>query len=252
MLLTIDAGNTRVKWGIFDESGLLTNTGACLHTDFSSATLPNTEKAIVSCVTSQSILTDIQGKLQHNKNVVYAKSAPHYNDLVNTYENIDQLGTDRWMSAIACWHMLHDTCLIVNAGTAITVDVIQASADKANYIGGWIAPGITTMQQSLAQNTAQLSISNANPPFTQKNAMIRFGLNTQSSIKNGTIASAVGMVSIGYQQLSNVVEKPVSVIVSGGDANIIAQQCHLLGIKASIDEHLVLKGLFAAAQQAST
>jgi len=244
MLLAIDAGNTRIKWGLFDTNGNLSDTGACLHDAFGSQALPNADHAIIASVANDAVSTSLRTHL-NTKSVDIAAPTPACKQLTNDYAEITQLGIDRWAAAIAAWELTQSPCLIVNAGTAITVDAIVVNDDIARYIGGWIAPGLHTMQQTLAQTTAQLTICNGNPPLDAKNPMLSFGLNTQTSIKNGTMAAAVGMIQLGCQTLARSQVNTVEIVISGGDGMLIAQQCEQLGLKVHSDEHLVLKGLYA-------
>src|ERR1017187_3974066 len=71
----------------------------------------------------------------------------------NTYEVPARLGSDRWAALIAAWKRIGRACLVINCGTATTVDALS---DKGEFLGGLILPGVTLMQQSLTHNTAQL------------------------------------------------------------------------------------------------
>lgn len=244
MLLTIDAGNTRIKWGLFDNSGNLSDTSACLHAELNTASLPTASQVIIASVANEAVKKAMVSRFSAQA-VTFAKPTKSCRDLINAYANTEQLGIDRWAAAVAAWQIKKSPCLIVNAGTAITVDAIAVNDQQGRYIGGWITPGLHTMQQSLAQNTAQLEICGGNQCFDAKNAMLGFGLDTQTSIKSGTMAAAIGMIQLGQQRLSASLEEPVNVIISGGDGKLIAEQCEQLGLKTLMDEHLVLKGLFA-------
>lgn len=248
MLLAIDAGNTRIKWGLFDDNGTLSDTGACLHDAVNAEVLPTAKQVIIASVANTQIIKALIARLKHQSTIIIAEPTASCNTLINDYADIAQLGIDRWAAAIAAWELTKRPCLIVNAGTAITVDAIKTSEQQARYIGGWIAPGLHMMQQNLAQNTAQLEIFNGNQRFDTKNAMLGFGLDTQTSIKSGTMAAAVGMIQLGQTTLSSLEVNPVSIMISGGDGKLIAEHCQQQGITVQTDEHLVLKGLYAIHQ----
>ncbi len=247
MLLAIDAGNTRIKWGLFDNNGNLSDTGSCLHDAISTEVLPTSDQAIIASVANAAVLKALNARL-NNQPITIAKPTKSCSNLINDYADITQLGIDRWASAIAACELTKAPCLIVNAGTAITVDAIELRSQQAHFIGGWIAPGLHTMQQTLAQNTAQLDIFDGNQRFDTKNAVLGFGLDTQTSIKNGTMAAAIGMIQLGAAILSSSKDKPANIIISGGDGKFIAKYCAQQGIKVQTDEHLVLKGLYAIHQ----
>jgi len=160
------------------------------------------------------------------------------------------LGTDRWAAVIGAWSNYHCTCIIVNAGTTITIDVITANTDKthANFIGGLIMPGLMLMQTSLNLNTAQLS------DFTQtsdKQAYNKkFGTNTKAAIQNGVINAIAGAVKHASDSVKTETQEMPFIIFTGGDGETIAQyyeNTHYAHGQSNqkVIPHLVLMGLFA-------
>ena len=69
----------------------------------------------------------------------------------NSYENPVQLGSDRWAALIAARSIAPKGCVVVNAGTAMTVDALSA---EGVFLGGLIVPGLATMRRALAESTA--------------------------------------------------------------------------------------------------
>ena len=63
------------------------------------------------------------------------------------------VGDDRLLNAAAAYDVLQQACVIVDAGTAITVDFVDGAG---TYHGGAIAPGVKMMLRSLHEGTAQL------------------------------------------------------------------------------------------------
>ena len=68
----------------------------------------------------------------------------------NLYQPPVQLGSDRWAALIAAWQQEHTSCLVVNCGTATTLDALSAQGE---YLGGLILPGVSMMQKSLVTGT---------------------------------------------------------------------------------------------------
>ncbi|MDF0677825.1 MAG: type III pantothenate kinase [Nitrosomonas sp.] len=58
------------------------------------------------------------------------------------------MGCDRWVALIAVWHRLQRACLVVDVGTAMTVDALSAMGE---FLGGIIVPGPDAMKQALAE-----------------------------------------------------------------------------------------------------
>ena len=64
-----------------------------------------------------------------------------------------ETGVDRVLNIAAAYEQLEHACIVVDAGTAITIDLCN---DKGEFLGGAIAPGATTMLRSLHREAAQL------------------------------------------------------------------------------------------------
>src|SRR6185436_9837669 len=64
----------------------------------------------------------------------------------NAYGEPSQLGTDRWASLIAAWRFVRGAALVVNAGTAVTIDMLDATGV---FRGGVILPGLALMASAL-------------------------------------------------------------------------------------------------------
>jgi type III pantothenate kinase len=69
----------------------------------------------------------------------------------NYYADPTQLGSDRWASLIAAWRIQRQGCIVVSAGTAMTVDALS---DTGEFLGGIIVPGLQLMQNALIRGTA--------------------------------------------------------------------------------------------------
>ena len=148
----------------------------------------------------------------------------------NSYETPSRLGSDRWAALIAAWHRLGHACLVINCGTATTVDALS---DAGEFMGGLIIPGITLMQQSLKLNTAQLQ--------EEEGRLQSFPRNTADAIYSGVIQATLGAIEHQGVLLKNFgTNKMVSCILSGGAADKIVAH---LGMRAERVDNLVLEGL---------
>ena len=59
-LLAIDAGNTRVKWGLFDKSGKMLESGTVVNAELQSMQLPSASRVIISNVAGNDIATQLK------------------------------------------------------------------------------------------------------------------------------------------------------------------------------------------------
>ncbi len=234
-MLLFDAGNTRCKWA-WVENGNWLREGVLLNSDTQSwhnqketfAQLAAPEKILVSNVAGTAIehgLRELCSVWSLQLDMVVAQSEQC--DVYNAYEQPAQLGSDRWAALIAAWNRTHQACLIVNCGTATTVDALS---DRGEFLGGLILPGIELMQRSLVNNTAQLG--------QEIGAPRNFPRNTPDAIVSGVIRATTGAIQYQYNLLSS--QSSVKCIVSGGAGNALLP--HLTMEVEQVD-NLVLHGL---------
>ena len=244
MLLVIDSGNTRTKWALAD-GAVMQSTEICMNADLAQSSLQQAakkaHKVIIANVAGNLIaqqLTQLIAPLKAH--FVVAKHQT--NTVINTYEQAEKLGADRWAALIGTWQISQQPTLVVNAGTAITMDCLVAGKDnKGVFLGGTIMPGLSLMQAALNGNAAQLNV--------EKGEHQGFPINTQNAIQTGCINAAIGAILVLLQQLQKHQRENFSplLVISGGDALTIAAALkpHLkVGEKqVMIIENLVLLGL---------
>lgn len=237
MILLIDVGNTHIKWLVTVGSPLNKSNKSTAHPLGDLATLALTWQKIMrpqtiaiasvapTALTKQ--LIAIAKKIWPDITITIAQTCAYACGVTNAYANYEHLGVDRWLALLALnrYHCL--PAVIVDCGSAITLDVL---AINGVHQGGLIAPGLMMMQQALHQTT-HISYP-ANAVQTQDNLL---GKATSSCMAKGALMAAVGLIEKTYQQL----DSSYSLIMTGGDAQIITQH---LAIDAVIDAHIVLQG----------
>ncbi len=241
MLLLIDAGNTRVKWALADddsEAGDWLASGALSHAELPQlaahwhASLPT--RVLISNVAGADIGAQLETTLAHaavpRTVLQWFRSEPACAGVINGYRDPAQLGCDRFASLIAAHHRYpSESLLVVTAGTATTVDALDASG---RFIGGMILPGLGTMARSLAVNTAQL------PAVDDATLDHLFADNTRDAIISGCIHAQVGAIAHAQSQLPGS-----RCVLSGGAAAYIAPH---LPLPIERIDNLVLLGLHVA------
>jgi type III pantothenate kinase len=106
--------------------------------------------------------------------------------VTNGYADPGQLGADRWAALIGARQIHRGTVLVVNSGTATTVDVLSSSGF---FRGGVILPGIELMKEALAARTAGL-------PFTRGEFAEQ--PRTADAVESGNLLAQVGVVERMY------------------------------------------------------
>lgn len=241
MLLLIDAGNTRVKWALAEdtaEAGDWIVSGALSHADLPQLAAqwqgPRPTRALLSNVAGSEIAAQLQagvaGAGVPAEATRWFRSQPSCAGVVNGYRDPAQLGCDRFASLVAARHRYpSQPLLVVTAGTATTVDALDASG---RFIGGMILPGLGTMARSLALSTAQL------PAVDDATLDRLFADNTRDAIVSGCLHAQVGAIAQALAQL------PLArCVLSGGAAQYIAPH---LPLPAERIDNLVLHGLHVA------
>lgn len=239
-MLLFDAGNSRCKWawtenGIWLRQGVLGNTdsAAWLQLKNTFAQLAAPQKILISNVAGAQIeqrLRDLCAVWHSPVQLLVAQAAQC--GVRSSYESPAQLGSDRWAAMIAAWHHVRQACLVVNCGTATTVDTLSAAGE---FVGGIILPGVELMQRSLLKNTAQLD--------TRKNGLVQgelrdFPRNTQDAILSGAMRATAGAIQHQYSLMA--ARQSMQCILSGGAAGSLLPH---LGLAAEQVDNLVLRGL---------
>lgn len=247
MLLAIDAGNTKTKWATFNMYGEIADSGACINAAFSQSSLPleTISSVIISNVAGEAHASIIQASLvKEHLPITWLKSSAECCNVLNHYTQPESLGTDRWASLIGGWVMQHRPCVVVNAGTAVTIDALITHPDnknQAHFLGGMILPGLGLMQSSLNNATAQLD---CDVSITDMNGNT-LNINTLEAIKNGALHAICGAIENMLVTIAKKYHIEPLVIMSGGDAQVIVKQlCNIVTNHVLFIDNLVLKGLY--------
>jgi type III pantothenate kinase len=240
MILAIDAGNTRIKWGLRD-SGQWVRTAASGTTQ--AAALGDAigvdvriHRIVVANVAGDSVRAPIEGiasRFGVAPEFIVSRGAQC--GVRSSYEDPAQLGCDRWAALIGARRLYPAACLVVNAGTALTVDALS---DEGLFLGGIIAPGIDLMRRALDRHTAGLRFQPGEVRF--------FPGNTGDAIMSGAAHAAAGAIERMAAFMRESGQDPLRVILSGGSAQFLQP---LLGLDTLIVEYLVLEGLAAIAEE---
>jgi len=238
-ILTIDSGNTFIKWGLHDQSDWI-RQGKVKQVERAKLiniweNLPEPSSIIVSNVAGDTV--------QKNLTVLCSvwKTKPHWIVPVrqqcgvrNFYTKPNQLGSDRWAALIAAWNHQSQACLVINIGTAMTVDVLS---DSGCFLGGIIVPGPELMFKVLSTHTEI--------PRTERGDFNQLPVSTDDAIYSGVIQSLVGSIErmnrilcmrLGYSKQN--------CILSGGALSLILPY---LGVRTKVIDNLVLEGLLLIA-----
>jgi type III pantothenate kinase len=234
MILVVDAGNTRVKWGLHDGVSWWRKgwapCGELAQLDSQWPPDGAPQRILVSCVAGADLSQQLRVLFSRwNVEVEWITAQAFQCGVTNGYRNPAQLGCDRWAALMAAWRRAGRACVVVNAGTALTVDALDSSGF---FCGGLIVPGLSAMQRALAANTAALTVA--------AGRFEDFPVCTADAIYSGALSAMAGAVERALVALAARTGAAPDCLVSGGDAVLLGER---LSVPASIVDNLVLDGL---------
>jgi type III pantothenate kinase len=233
MNLLIDAGNTRIKWGLHDGQGYVAR-GAIETVRAAELASQWTEARAAMAVASNVAGPAVEGEIAkaceaRGASLTVIRSQAEQLGVTNGYRDPGQLGTDRWAALLAAHRVGPGHKLVVNAGTALTIDALTA---QGRFLGGLIVPGPALMRRSLDRGTAGLRLT--------EGAFQEFPGSTPDAITSGAIQACAGAIERMRDAMAGQDCAPSQIVLSGGAASGIAGH---LPIAATIRENLVLDGL---------
>jgi type III pantothenate kinase len=240
-ILAIDAGNSRIKWGVHEDGSwraqgwVPTQRASRLVRAWAGFERP--DAVIAANVAGAKVARALAAAARRFRRPLrFVRSAAAQCGVRNSY-SVRQLGADRWAALIGAWNLQRGPCVVVNAGTTVTVDAL----DRAGvYLGGMIVAGADLMREALARNTASLRPRPGRFAF--------FPSRTADAIESGVVNAHAGAIERMVRFMRQAGEAAPLTLLSGGAAQAIAPQVN--GAVEVVD-NLVLEGLVRIALEKS-
>ncbi len=246
MLLAIDIGNTNIVLGLYQGKKLITHWRLATQSDRTAdeygvliAQLIAVEGfrcGQISAVVASCVVPPMLTMTQELGRKLFKLDPLIVGPGVKTgmpilYENPKDVGADRIVNGIAAYEKYRDTCVIVDFGTATTIDLISK---KGEYVGGAIAPGLLIALEALVQRASKL------PRIEVVKPVEVIGKNTVSSIQAGVFFGYAGLVDGIVRRIQNEHGVQCKVVATGGLASLISSECSTI---SEVEEFLTLEGL---------
>lgn len=219
MILEIDMGNTRLKWRIRDQQTKLAQGFIGIEESldllndsiepYRSAISAVLVASVVGARLEQALTEWCSGYLALQPE--FARSCAVCGLVRNGYREPQLLGVDRWLGIVAAYRLVNRACIVVSCGTAITLDLI---AQNGEHLGGFIAPGLNLMLDSLTSGTRQIKLTQAVSSLDLSPAA-----STTDAVYSACAAMLVGLIDNGVRQLCKLDQSlEFQIIFTGGDA----------------------------------
>jgi type III pantothenate kinase len=230
MILCIDSGNSRIKWGWHDgvgwrEQGVVDQADVARLAALVAGTAAP-DRVMLANVAGPDVAAAIHAALSPwQARITEVRSAAHGGGVTNGYDDPARLGVDRWCALVGARALGGGPCLVVMAGTATTIDALAADG---SFIGGMILPGLDLMRRALARDTAALPLAAGDHAEWPRR--------TEDAITSGCLEAQLGAIERAWTRLPGARE----CLLAGGAAEALAPH---LGMPHRRVPLLVLEGL---------
>ena len=247
--LVIDIGNTRLKWGLYDDvdpDAHLLGHGAVFLEDIDELwattwhALPRPDGMLGCVVAGEAIKRRVEEQLARwGLPPTWLVSAAKAGGVTNGYDSPQRLGPDRWAALVGARHHAIASAapaLVIMVGTAVTIDSLDASG---HFLGGAIMPGFGLMLRALETGTAGLKV----PMGDAKD----FPTNTSDALTSGGTDAISGAIERSYRRLARHAGREPLLLMSGGAAPKLSELSEEL--PARVIDHLIFEGLLVLARE---
>ena len=216
MNLIIDIGNSLLKVAIFDEGRLLEHFSCESLSDAMLQDLqsryPNVSRAIVASTGFPTV--EVADLLRSRGIEVLEMTSLTPVPIGNDYLSPETLGVDRLAAAVGAVDVMGcRDCLIVDFGTAITIDLVEGGV----FRGGNISPGVRTRFRALHDYTSRLPLCQAT------DEVLTLGRTTLEAIEQGVMEGITHEIE-GYIRAFSLQNEKLMLIFTGGDANFFVKR----------------------------
>lgn len=249
MELLIDTGNTRIKWAVLSDHGLGTQHadtyagwGAVQIRARVLVPAGQIERVLVANVGGERPAALIREAVLETWGIVpeFVQATGQAGGIRNAYTEPQKLGVDRWAAMIGGYALELRPVCVVDVGTAMTIDGVNASGD---HLGGVIVPGPDLMISSLMRSTSDIAIRAQDGRLGEG----LFADNTLGAVYQGAVNALAALVEQAMATMTRECGEQPTLLMTGGAADRLDR---LVTVPIRHVPNLVLRGLAVLAGEA--
>lgn len=214
MILLADIGNHYFKWKFGGQSGQFNSTSKDLNAEMDVAfgKLKRPTACFLSSVVSDSAEAVIAEWFYRiwDREPVFVQAAQFQCGVTSSGYDLNQLGVDRWLALVGARALTKKSAIVVDCGTAITVDALTATGE---FVGGSVLVGFQTASRAISDSAFGL------PQLDHFQAVVP-AQSTMEALSSGTALGLAGGIDRLVEEYLNLVEAPAALLMTGGDAGV--------------------------------
>ena len=227
--LLIDVGSTAIKWRLANAEGLMDAGGSVSDVSSLCKAIEAENWGVAGLASVASVAAEaelIAALTASGATAVHRVTAQSTClGLVSSYAEPERMGVDRWLAMLAAHAHNEGALCVIDAGTAVTVDLVSA---EGLHEGGYILPGADLMQRALSNETDRIHVDAAEAPA------IVPGNDTQACVTAGSWRAVMGALESTMAACPG--HRP---LLTGGSASTLRN----FGLPATYNPDLVMEGL---------
>lgn len=218
MILELDVGNSSAKWRLLCSDGVVARGRQDWRLPWAdlAGRYPDIRRVHVVSVAGDADDEKLAERLAADFNIrpEFARTRAMWAGVTNSYQRPESMGADRWLAMLAAWRECGEACVVMDAGSALTVDVLD---QNGQHVGGYIVAGLAMQQASLLSGTGRVRFDSVAASELRPEP----GRSTQACVAAGALVAVRGAAEQALIQARAIVGAECPVFITGGDAPVL-------------------------------
>jgi type III pantothenate kinase len=243
MTVLVDIGNTRIKWATLAD-GRLVRHGSAVHRDAPAAAfaafeaqLPTSPRIVAANVAGDEMARRLAALVaaRPGASLELVATAAERFGVRCAYAEPRRLGVDRWVAVLAAYHAARGAACAIDAGTAVTLDAVDATGA---HLGGLILPSAALIASALDRSTSNIGRTGPRPAVAR--GLDLLGRDTDAAVGHAAWLALAAALDRAVATVARALGSAPIVYLTGGDAEPLHGW---LETRVELRADLVLEGL---------